>query len=98
MTYVETRARRLLPFDPTTITGIRIDGEPGITAVDSGTAEVLEASGETWLHWERNGVHHAVPTRHIAELISTGGRRRVIDLTEPTSDYSRLQAVRGARR
>ena len=63
-----------------------------------GSAEVLEASGETWLHWERNGVHHAVPTRHIAELISTGGRRRVIDLTEPTSDYSRLQAVRGARR
>jgi hypothetical protein len=98
MTYVETRTRRLLPFDPTTITGIRIDGEPGITAVDSGSAEVLEASGETWLHWEMNGVHHAVSTRHIAELISRGASRRVIDLDEPVSAYSRLQAVRGARR
>jgi hypothetical protein len=98
MTYDEAGAERLLPFDPTTITGIRIDGEPGVTVVDPGTAEVLVASGETWLHWEFAGVHHAVSARHIAEIISRGGARRVIDLTEPANDYSRLQALRGAAR
>ena len=98
MTYDKARAERLLPFDPTTITGIRIDGELGVTAVDPGTAEVMVASGETWLHWEFNGVHHAVNTQHIAELISRGGARRVIDLTEPTNDYSRLQALKGVPR
>lgn len=98
MTYDEGRAERLLPFDPLTVTGIRIDGSPGVTPVDSGSAEVLVAAGETWLHWELNGVHHAVNTRHIAELISKRAARRVIDLTEPTDDYTRLHALQDTLR
>ena len=98
MTYDKARAARLLPFDPSTITGIRIDGEPGVTAVDPGTARAVVASGETWLHWELGGVHHAVNTGHIAELIAVEGTRAVIDLTEPASDYSRLKALKSPAR
>jgi hypothetical protein len=96
MTYDETYDDRHLPFDPTTITGIRIDGSPGVTAVDSGTAEVVVAAGETWLHWEMHGVHHAVNSRHIAELISKRATRRVIDLTDRPDEYSRLRALQGS--
>ena len=92
----ETLTESLLPFDPAAITGIRIDGSPGVTSVDSGTAEVVVASGETWLHWQLNGVHHAVNLRHIAELLSRQGTRQVIDLTERSDDYSRLHALHPA--
>lgn len=98
MTYDDARPERLLPFDPRTITGIRIDGEPGVTAVDPGTAKVLVASGETWLQWEFNGVRHAVNSGHIAELISPRGARRVIDLTEPANHYTRLRALQASSR
>jgi hypothetical protein len=98
MRYDETHDEQLLPFDATTITGIRIDGSPGVTAVDTGTAEVVVAAGETWLHWELNGVHHAVSSRHITELISKRPTRRVIDLTAPADDYTRLRALQGSLR
>jgi hypothetical protein len=82
MTTYQEHGTRQFPFDPATVTGVRIDGSPGVTAVDSGSAEVVEAAGETWLHWQLNGVHHAVNTRHIAELLSKSQPETVIDLTE----------------
>ena len=93
MTYDDDRAQRLLPFDPPSVTAIRIDGSPGVTPIDAGTAEVVEAAGETWLHWQLNGMHHAVNLRHVAELIARQPRPAVVDLREPKSAYSRLQAA-----
>ena len=81
---------RDFPLDPARITGVRIDGSPGVTPVDSGTARVVEAAGETWLHWERNGVGHEVSLRHVAELLSTTAPPEVIDLREDDGELEHL--------
>jgi hypothetical protein len=79
-----------LPFDPASITGVRIDGSPGVTPVDSASARVVEAAGETWLHWRMNGVTHAVGLRHVAELLSAGAKPDVIDLREDDGELAHL--------
>lgn len=74
------------PFDVATITGVRIESSPWVIPVDSGTAEFVTAGGETWLHWEQNGLQRAVNNRHIVEVFSH--KPKVIDLTEPDREFA----------
>lgn len=90
MTTSTEHTDRLFPVDPSRITGVRIDGSPGVTTVDPGTAHVVDAGGETWLHWTFNGLDRAVNSRHIAEVFSTPGPPATIDLRERAGDFTRL--------
>ena len=58
------------PVDLTSLTGIRVHGDEGVTPVDSGTASIVHAGGETWLRWTHHQVVRAVNLRHIIEVFS----------------------------
>ena len=95
MTNAPPSQQGLFPVEPARITGVRIDGSPGVTSVDPGSAHVVTAGGETWLHWTHSGLDRAVNTRHIAEVFSVPEPTDTVDLRERKSDYTRLaRAIR----
>jgi hypothetical protein len=76
------------PSDPATITGVRIESLPWVVPVDRGTADLVTTAGQNWLRWEQNGVHRAVNTRHIVEVLSA--TPQVIDLRDPAEEFAHL--------